>query len=119
MAKTMLIADDIALNLAILENIFQAEYKILKALNGRQALDLMAAEEIDIVILDIVMPEVDGFEVLETMKKDPRLADIPVIIATSDVEGNEAKALTLGADDFITKPYNPVVVFKRVENILV
>lgn len=117
--QTMLLVDDMELNIAILEELFKKDFRILKAEDGGQALKLLYQEKIDIVILDIVMPVISGFEVLGTMKKDPALSDIPVIIATSDAEGKEAKALTLGADDFITKPYQPVVVYKRVENILV
>lgn len=115
---TMLLVDDMEINIAILENIFQGDFIIKKADGGRQALDILNNTKIDMVILDIVMPEINGFDVLRTMKADERLAAIPVVIATSDVEGNEEKALNLGADDFITKPYNPSIVYKRVENIL-
>lgn len=115
---TMLLVDDMEINMAILENIFENDFIIQKAEGGRQALDILNSAKIDMVILDIVMPEINGFEVLRAMKEDERLAAIPVVIATSDVEGNEEKALLLGADDFITKPYNPAIVYKRVENIL-
>lgn len=115
---TMLLVDDMEINMAILENIFENNFIIKKAAGGKQALDILNSTKIDMVILDIVMPEINGFEVLRTMKGDDRLSDIPVVIATSDVEGNEEKALLLGADDFITKPYNPAIVYKRVENIL-
>lgn len=116
---SMLLVDDMEINMAILETIFENDFVIRKAGDGRQAMDILnSAVKIDMVILDIVMPNMTGFEVLEAMKADPSLAAIPVVIATSDVEGNEEKALVMGADDFITKPYNPVIVYKRVENIL-
>lgn len=116
---TMLLVDDTEINLDILEGIFEADFIILKALNGKQALKVLKSQKVDIVILDVVMPEMDGFGVLEAMKEDPALADIPVIIATADEGENEERALLNGADDFIKKPYNPVAVYKRVENILV
>lgn len=116
---TMLLVDDTEINLDILEGIFEADFIILKALNGKQALKVLKSQKVDIVILDVVMPEMDGFGVLEAMKEDPALADIPVIIVTADEGENEERALLNGADDFIKKPYNPVAVYKRVENILV
>lgn len=105
---TMLLVDDTEINLDILEGIFEADFIILKALNGKQALKVLKSQKVDIVILDVVMPEMDGFGVLEAMKEDPALADIPVIIATADEGENEERALLNGADDFIKKPYNPV-----------
>jgi len=116
--KTMLLVDDAEINLVILEGIFKDHYKIRTASNGVEALEILRSEDIDIVILDIVMPKMDGFTLLEVMKNDKQLSDIPVVMATSDGE-NEERALSLGADDFIIKPYSPVVVHKRIENIMV
>jgi diguanylate cyclase (GGDEF)-like protein/PAS domain S-box-containing protein len=109
----------VELNLDILESIFEDNYRILKAINGYRALEILKEEKIDLVILDIIMPEMSGFEVLEMMKNDSELKNIPVIIATADEGENEEKALMLGADDFIKKPYSFVSVQKRVENILI
>ena len=84
---TMLLVDDTEINLDILEGIFEADFIILKALNGKQALKVLKSQKVDIVILDVVWR--DGLAwVLEAMKEDPALADIPVIIATAD-EGGE------------------------------
>ncbi|RGY96852.1 EAL domain-containing protein [Clostridium sp. AM58-1XD] len=117
--QTMLLVDDTELNLAILEGIFEENFKILKARNGKEALKLLKENAIDIVVLDVIMPVMDGFETLERIKEDEALSDIPVVMSTSEAGENEARALSLGADDFIMKPYNPVVVYKRVENIIV
>jgi diguanylate cyclase (GGDEF)-like protein len=117
--RSILLVDDVELNLDILESIFEENYQIFKAMNGYRALEILKDEKIDLVILDVIMPEMSGFEVLETMKSDPALMDIPVIIATADEGENEEKALVLGADDFIKKPYSFVSVQKRVENILI
>ena len=117
--KTMLIADDVALNRALLENIFDDEYSILQAADGVEAMEILRSQPVDVVLLDIVMPRMDGFEVLKTMKEEETLSGIPVIMATSEKENSEERALLLGADDFINKPYRAMVVKKRVENIVV
>ena len=117
--KTMLIADDVELNRALLENIFDDEYSILQAADGVEAMEILRSEPVDVVLLDIVMPRMDGFEVLKAMKEEESLSGIPVIMATSEKEKSEERALILGADDFINKPYRAMVVKKRVENIVV
>ena len=117
--KTMLIADDVELNRALLENIFDDEYSILQAADGVEAMEILPSQPVDVVLLDIVMPRMDGFEVLKTMKEEETLSGIPVIMATSEKENSEERALLLGADDFINKPYRAMVVKKRVENIVV
>lgn len=115
----MLLVDDVEMNLDILEGIFEDDFKILKALNGKEALEILKETRVDIVLLDIVMPEMDGFETLERIKGDQQFYNIPIIMSTAEGGENEERALALGADDFIVKPYNPVVVYKRVENILI
>ena len=117
--KTMLIADDVELNRALLENIFDDEYSILQAADGVEAMEILRSQPVDVILLDIVMPRMDGFEVLKTMKEEETLSGIPVIMATSEKENSEERALLLGADDFINKPYRAMVVKKRVENIVV
>ena len=117
--KTMLIADDVELNRALLENIFDDEYSILQAADGVEAMEILRSQPVDVVLLDIVMPRMDGFEVLKAMKEEESLSGIPVIMATSEKEKSEERALILGADDFINKPYRAMVVKKRVENIVV
>ena len=117
--KTMLIADDVELNRALLENIFDDEYSILQAADGVEAMEILRSPPVDVVLLDIVMPRMDGFEVLKAMKEEESLSGIPVIMATSEKEKSEERALILGADDFINKPYRAMVVKKRVENIVV
>ena len=84
--KTMLIADDVELNRALLENIFDDEYSILQAADGVEAMEILRSQPVDVVLLDIVMPRMDGFEVLKTMKEEETLSGIPVIMATSEKE---------------------------------
>jgi len=85
------------------------------AVHGREALDVLAARDIDLVLLDIMMPEMDGFEVLERMRKDPALRTIPVIMisAVDEIE-SVARAIELGAADYLPKPFNAVVLRARV-----
>ena len=115
----MLIVDDVEINRVILTQFFSEEYEIFEAGDGEAALKILKDKDIDIVLLDMVMPIMDGIEVLSIMKNDERLADIPVIVTTAQNEGEaEVKAMELGAVDFITKPYNPIIVRGWVNNIM-
>lgn len=116
--RTMLIVDDSKIDRTLLANIFKGQYAIEQACDGREALDALRHRKIDIVVLDISMAGIDGFEVIKAMRADEGLSDIPIVVATSDPAHEEA-ALIDGADDFIAKPFNPVIVKKRVENIVV
>ena len=113
--NNILIADDEKSNLDTLFAVLSPEYNIFLADNGIKTLEL--AEKIlpDLILLDIVMPEIDGYEVLETLKKSPKAKNIPVIFLTG-LEGkeNEIKALALDAVDFIQKPFNSRLVRLRV-----
>ncbi len=116
---TLLIVDDMETNRAILNNLFAQEYNLLEAENGAQALmmirqyqDVLAA-----VLLDVVMPVKDGYEVMAEMSKTGLMASIPVIVITSeDSMENEVRAFDLGAADIIIKPFEPHVVRRRVQN---
>ena len=119
--KVILIVDDVELNRAILSELFQKEYGILEAENGQEALELIEkhGENIKVVLLDLVMPVMDGFEVLERLKKSRWFSQIPIILIT--VENNETTALkgySSGVSDIINKPFSPEIVHRRVENII-
>jgi len=115
----MLIVDDVELNRAILSQFFQDTYRIIEAENGSEAMQLVKQQEIDVILLDLIMPVMDGFEFLRIMKLDERYKDIPVIATTArSEEDNEARVMELGAADFITKPYNPTIVRCRVHNVM-
>lgn len=117
--KIMLVVDDMELNRAILCELFNDKYQVIEAENGKEALQLIQKyrESIAIVLLDLIMPIMNGFEVLQKMA-DTSLADrIPVIMITS--ENSEQAILNgynLGVSDVITKPFNPDIVRKRVQN---
>lgn len=92
---------------------------VATAEHGRQALELMAARRFDLVLLDVMMPEMDGLEVLETMKADPALRRIPVVmISALDELDSVARCVELGAEDYLTKPFNPTHLRDRVRACL-
>lgn len=118
---TLLIVDDMEVNRAILQNVFKDDYHILEAENGAQALALLNEHHnvIAAVLLDIVMPEMDGYEVLKEMGRKKLLKTVPIIIITSKgSKESESWALELGASDIIVKPFEPKVVWQRVQNII-
>ena len=115
--NSVLIVDDENTNLFTLESILSLDYSIYSAMNGPKALEIAFNYIPDIILLDIVMPEMDGFEVLVKLKSSEKTKNIPVIIITG-LEGveNEEKGLALKAADFIYKPFSPLVVKARVEH---
>ena len=87
--------------------------------HGRQALELLAARPFDLVLLDVMMPDMNGYEVLETMKADPALRGIPVVmISALDEVDSVARCIELGADDYLAKPFDPTLLRTRVRDCL-
>lgn len=117
---TILIVDDMAVNRLILKGIAGDDYNVLEADNGLEALKILkSGEKVDIILLDLIMPEMSGIEFLEIMRGDETYKEIPVIVNTQAGEReNEIRALELGADDFIVKPYHPQIVKRRIGNIV-
>ena len=115
--KTVLIVDDMPANIAVLRDLLKDRYKTKLATNGQRALEIAAGKELpDLILLDIMMPEMDGYEVCKHLKKDPRMREIPLIFVTAKAEASdELEGLTLGAVDYITKPFSPPIVLARVE----
>ncbi|HEY5799640.1 MAG TPA: two-component system response regulator [Burkholderiaceae bacterium] len=113
---TILIVDDTPDNLSLLSALLKDKYKIKIATNGAKALQIAAATPPpDLILLDVMMPEMDGHEVCERLKADPQTATIPVIFLTAkSEEQDEAKGLKLGAVDYISKPISPAIMFARV-----
>lgn len=114
------IAEDIPKNLQVLCNILRKEsYRISAAGNGRQALEMIPEVRPDLILLDIMMPEMNGFEVCEELKKDPKTKEIPVIFLTAKAETTDiVKGLKIGAVDYITKPFNGSELLARVKTHL-
>ena len=120
LTSRVLVVDDTAANVRLLESRLQAEYfDVRTAMNGRDALALADKERIDLVLLDVMMPDMTGFEVCSTLKANPRTANIPVIMVTSlDQAEDRVKGLECGADDFLTKPVSHVALVTRVKSLL-
>ena len=119
--KKLLVVDDIELNRSILDNLFSGEFEVLEAENGQIALDLLHKYESDIaaVLLDIVMPIKDGFEVLQEMNDSGMISKIPVILITGENDDEKAlRGYQLGVSDLVNKPFNPDIVYRRVSNVV-
>lgn len=119
--RKLLIVEDSRMNRAILHGILEKEYEILEAVNGQEALDILTAygDQISLILLDINMPVMDGYEFMDILRTRQELSGIPVIVTTSrDNEQDEICSLTKGASDFVAKPYSPEVVRHRVASII-
>lgn len=117
--KKILIVDDNKLNLTVAKNVLRSIYEITAASSGTEALEFIRNQSFDLILLDINMPEMDGFEVLEKLKTDHINKDIPVIFLTADSDADtETKCFMSGALDFIAKPFVPEVMRSRIARIL-
>ncbi|MCX7708992.1 MAG: diguanylate cyclase [Clostridia bacterium] len=115
----VLIIDDSQLNINIITDILKSDYEILSAHSAMEGLHKAIAEHPSLILLDIIMPVMDGYEVCRRIKENPVTREIPVIFVTSmDEENDEAKGLELGAIDYITKPFSIPIVKIRVKNQL-
>ncbi|MDO4573383.1 MAG: response regulator, partial [Clostridia bacterium] len=117
--KTILIVDDEPINRALLEDVFADEYRVETAEDGEQAMRILRrGDDIAAVLLDLVMPRLNGFGVLEQMRADERLRGVPVIVITGSGDIREQdRAFDLGAIDVIIKPINPRVVRRRIDGL--
>jgi diguanylate cyclase (GGDEF)-like protein len=113
---TLLIVDDERLYINILNKMLKDSYQIKVALNGRQAFDrAISSPQPDLILLDVQMPDLDGFKVLTRLQNDTRTSGIPVIFITAmNSEDDETKGFELGAVDYITKPFSPAIVNARI-----
>lgn len=117
--KIILVVDDSAENLKIVENVLKESYKLILVKSGEKALKYLAKNPVDLVLLDIMMPEMDGFETYDRIRKLEVNADVPVIFLTADTDaGSEVKCLKMGAVDFIKKPFVPEVMINRIDRII-
>lgn len=116
---TLLLVDDEPTNLQVLRHTLQQHYRLLFAKSGQSALELAHTERPDLILLDIMMPGLSGYEVCKALKQSPQTSAIPVIFVTALTEAaNEQQGLELGAVDYITKPFNPHIVQARVRTHL-
>lgn len=117
--QIVLIVDDMAANIEVLDGVLGEEYEILFATNGKDAVEIAADNQPDIILLDVVMADMDGYEVCARLKANHKTQDIPVIFITAmNQEEEESKGLNVGGIDYITKPIRASIVKARVRNHL-
>lgn len=119
--KQILVVEDNELNREMLREILSVEYDVLEAENGKAALDILKEHkgDISLILLDVMMPVMDGYTFLDKMKEKEEFSLIPVIVTTQgDSEADEVAALSHGATDFVPKPYRPQVILHRVASLI-
>ena len=114
--NSILIVEDSELSISVLTDILGGSYNLHVARNGQEGIEMAKSELPDLILLDIILPRMDGYEVIRALKDIPETKDIPIVFVTS-LKGvdDERKGLQLGADDYINKPYDPLIVKLRVD----
>lgn len=120
MSAKILVVDDIAPNVKLLEAKLAREFfRVITAMSGPEALEKAKAEKPDVILLDIMMPGMDGFEVCERLKADPETQNIPVVMVTALTDiSDRVRGLEAGADDFLSKPVNDLALMSRVRSLI-
>ena len=120
MSARVLVVDDILPNVKLLEaKLSSAYFEVITALNGVDALELAEKQGPDIILLDVMMPGMDGFEVCEKLKENPKTAHIPVVMVTALTDATDrVRGLEAGADDFLSKPVNDTALMARVKSLV-
>ena len=115
----ILVVDDLPANVRLLEAVLLPHgYEVLAASDGTAALELVASGAPDLILLDVLMPGLDGFEVCRRLRADPATAALPVVMVTSSAEGEKTRAIEAGADDFISKPFDNHALLPRIRSLL-
>ena len=115
----VLVVDDTPANVRLLDATLRVDkHAVLHASSGQEALDVVAREHPDLVLLDIVMPDMDGFEVCRRLRQDPGTSFLPIVIVTAFGEQDKVKGIEAGADDFVYKPFDPAELLARVKSLL-
>src|ERR687888_786696 len=115
----ILVVDDVPENVRLLEAVLVPRgYEVVSAHNGTEALGLVESEKPDLILLDVVMPEMDGYAVCTQLRANEETAVLPVIMVTSSIGPEKTKAIEAGADDFIPKPFNHDELLTRVKSLL-
>ena len=117
--KKILIVEDVEMNRDLLVQLLEDDYELAEAANGREGLARIAAERPDLVLLDISLPEMDGFEVTRAVRADAAIRDIPIIAVTAHaMAGDEEMALAAGCNDYLTKPIDEEELWAKVAGLI-
>ena len=117
--KTILIVEDVELNRDLLVQLLEDDYRLLVAVDGEAALESARAEKPDLILMDLSLPRMDGWESTRRLKADAALAAIPVIaLSAHAMQSHEDRARASGADDFLTKPLDDLLLFETIERHL-
>lgn len=117
--QTIMLVDDDQIHLDTGKNILKDKYNVFPLVSGKKLFEILGKVRPDLILLDIELPEMNGYEIIKQLKSDSKTSDIPVIFisAHSDLD-HEQEGLRLGAEDYISKPFSPALLIKRVENHL-
>ncbi len=120
MTARILVVDDLEPNVRLLRAKLEAEYfEVLTASSGYEAIEVARTDQPDLILLDIMMPGMDGFEACTRLKNDPKTRHIPVVMVTAlDQQEDRVNGLRVGADDFLTKPIDDIALLARVRSLL-
>jgi two-component system cell cycle response regulator DivK len=117
--KTILIVEDAALNRDLLVQLLEHDYRLVLAEDGKAALDCAAQEKPDLILMDLSLPRMDGWEATRRLKADMNLSKIPVIVLSAHaMRGDEERARASGCDDFLTKPIDEALLYQKLERHL-
>ena len=115
----LLVVEDNAELLMLMRQLLKSSYRVYAAKNGREALEIIHQKDLDLIISDVMMPEMDGYELTKTVKSDPNYSHLPIILLTAKTqEEDEQEALLLGADEYLTKPFRLKDLKLRIDNII-
>ena len=120
MKTRVLVVDDEPDAVELIEyNLNGAGYQVFTAANGTKALEMARRHQPDVIVLDLMLPEVDGIEVCKTLRRNPETTEIPILMLTAKAdEIDQVIGLEVGADDYVTKPFSPRELVLRIKNIL-
>ena len=117
--KTVLVIDDMAAILEHAKQLLKGEYSVIPCISAKQALDIMDKRIPDLILVDINMPEMDGFDFIRQVKSDERFSDVHVMMITAEITSQiESKGYELGAENFILNPFSQLVMLKKISECL-